>query len=346
MKRLFQKLTAALCFILTAAMILPSNHITAAAANGGQTEITCDENTLKCTQYGSNVYYLNSCTDKVAEFIQWSSNGKPTYKVEISVIAGSDDETSFADLKEGIYESSQEFPILSVKYYKWYWYVDEPSTGLWRNDQATASYTVELVNIDEKTKHIQGTIEAKFGYYSKSGLFIGIELKDGQFDFTIGDTYTVPVAETAPPEPPTPPEQPSASKSSTQEPSSLPDIETASPSKNTAALKKSSSDSCEYCGGSGYCHVCINGECDKCFGAQYLDCPNCFNGMCSYCAGSGEIDTYSNGKIKTKKCTRCNNGDCRKCKGEGVIECSRCHGTGECVSCGGSTICRYCKGKY
>lgn len=329
MRKVLKMFVTVLCILVTTASILPTEVI---AAGSSKSEVTCKENTIECTKskFLDCTFYLNSCTDTVAEFLEWSK-GDPAYKLEICVV---DSDMTFADLKEGTYKSGQKNPVLSVTYYKWYWYVDAPTTGIWRKERNTASYTINILNADTKEKHFQGTIEAKFGSYSQSGLFLGIELSNGQFDFTVGETYTEQSEEAE--------VQESSAASNTNKSSA----NNGSTNSSNSTQKKNLSGNCSYCGGLGTCHVCVNGECDKCFGDQYLDCPSCFSGRCSSCGGYGEIDRYSGGRIVTKTCSRCGgDGDCNKCNGYGEIKCSRCKGSGNCVSCGGTTVCRYCKGK-
>ncbi len=87
-----------------------------------------------------------------------------------------------------------------------------------------------------------------------------------------------------------------------------------------------------------FCSTCDGlGECPKCFGRGYDDCSSCIMGRCTHCGGTGEILSYSYGKVKSRSCTYCHNsGSCSKCGGLGEVNCSRCSGSGTCPTCNGT----------
>lgn len=334
-QRIGNKLLLLFCMLAIATSLIPSK-IVANATETDKKEGTCQKNTIEGATYANRIFYLNSCTDTVAEFLEWKQ-GNPAYKIEISV---TDSKLTFADLEEGTYAKSTADDVLSVKYYKWYWDATDPSTGRWRNDAATVSYTLTLKKDKKEEKHFQGTIEAKFGKILKSGVFTGTKFTDGQFDFTVGEVYTAPESESAT----IPKSNTNNSKSSTNNANT--NKGNTNSTNNNSTQKQTSSGICSHCNGTGVCYDCGAGECDECFGQQMEYCTKCIAGRCDRCGGDGQIERYANGNIKYTTCTSCNgSGVCKKCGGTKYIECSKCHGSGQCRSCNGTTICKYCKGK-
>lgn len=370
MKKALKSFMVTLCMLAMAVTLMPSEAM-ANAAGIGRTEITCQKNTMECTKYGNTRYLLNSCTDTVAEFLEWK-DGNPVYKVEISVV---DPELTFADLEEGIYASSQQNEVLSIKYYKWYWYVDDPAAGIWRNDENTANYTINLVENDREEMHLQGTFEANFGECQRSGVFIGTKFKDGQFDFTVGEEYTEQSVGTAV----TGDSAASASKGNT-EPKNAPyantsNMDISGTQKNQAGNNGTASSwdnsptggdtyACPRCGGTGNCKACGgSGTYYNSVEGKVKDCAVCKkdSGVCQTCKGSGKVtgSVYNraienDNAVKSKndnlenqyKCSWCDgSGICHECNGSGKnnassqvlksMGCTLCDKSGKCAKCGG-----------
>lgn len=79
------------------------------------------------------------------------------------------------------------------------------------------------------------------------------------------------------------------------------------------------SQTCVYCSGTGYCHIC--------HGDGYQDCGSCMNGSCPVCLGTGDHGS----------CSFCyGTGFCRTCNGNGKTMCNWCFGTGTCDHCHGT----------
>lgn len=108
----------------------------------------------------------------------------------------------------------------------------------------------------------------------------------------------------------------------------------------------SNSNTCSYCGGSGFCR-CVDGRCEHCYGDGVLSCDRCMgSGNCQRCYGLGYNSSYVVGKgVVEKNCTSCSgSGNCSSCGGSGDKKCSYCNGSGDCQYCHGSALCQYCNG--